>query len=101
VCLRVSLSDRLGVEQSRIPKAEFRPSRRPRTSRLLSLLTPRIRPSLPRLPGTSLTQAIEMQHALERRLKQFSEVKHVFAKMGTAEIATDPMRPASPMDSLS
>ena len=47
-----------------------------------------------RIPGTSLTQAIEMQHALERRLKQFPEVKNVFAKMGTAEIATDPMPPS-------
>ncbi|MBC8097407.1 MAG: CusA/CzcA family heavy metal efflux RND transporter [Akkermansiaceae bacterium] len=47
-----------------------------------------------RIPGTSLTQAIEMQHALERRLEQFPEVKIVFAKMGTAEIATDPMPPS-------
>jgi cobalt-zinc-cadmium resistance protein CzcA len=47
-----------------------------------------------RIPGTSLTQAIEMQHALERRLKQFPEVKNVFAKIGTAEIATDPMPPS-------
>ncbi len=47
-----------------------------------------------RIPGTSLTQAIEMQHALERRLKEFPEVKVVFAKMGTAEIATDPMPPS-------
>jgi heavy metal efflux system protein len=47
-----------------------------------------------RIPGTSLTQAIEMQHALERRLKEFPEVKSVFAKMGTAEIATDPMPPS-------
>ncbi|ODU25150.1 MAG: cation transporter [Verrucomicrobia bacterium SCN 57-15] len=47
-----------------------------------------------RIPGTSLTQAIEMQHALERRLKEFPEVKNVFAKMGTAEIATDPMPPS-------
>ncbi|MCL4788677.1 MAG: CusA/CzcA family heavy metal efflux RND transporter [Verrucomicrobia bacterium] len=47
-----------------------------------------------RIPGTSLTQAIEMQHALERRLEKFPEVKIVFAKMGTAEIATDPMPPS-------
>ncbi len=47
-----------------------------------------------RIPGTSLTQAIEMQHALERRLKEFPEVKDVFAKLGTAEIATDPMPPS-------
>jgi cobalt-zinc-cadmium resistance protein CzcA len=47
-----------------------------------------------RIPGTSLTQAIEMQHALERRLKELPEVKDVFAKLGTAEIATDPMPPS-------
>ncbi len=47
-----------------------------------------------RIPGTSLTEAVEMQHVLERRLKEFPEVKNVFAKMGTAEIATDPMPPS-------
>jgi cobalt-zinc-cadmium resistance protein CzcA len=47
-----------------------------------------------RIPGTSLTQAIEMQYALEDRLKEFAEVRNVFAKIGTAEIATDPMPPS-------
>jgi len=47
-----------------------------------------------RIPGTSLTQAVEMQHALERAVKQVPEVKHVFAKIGTAEVATDPMPPS-------
>ena len=46
-----------------------------------------------RIPGTSLTQAVEMQAALEKRLKAFPEVERVFAKIGTAEIATDPMPP--------
>ncbi|HEY9198275.1 MAG TPA: CusA/CzcA family heavy metal efflux RND transporter [Gammaproteobacteria bacterium] len=46
-----------------------------------------------RIPGTSLTQAIGMQAALEARLKEFPEVSHVFAKLGTAEVATDPMPP--------
>ena len=46
-----------------------------------------------RIPGTSLTQAIEMQAVLEKRLKEFPEVERVFAKIGTAEIATDPMPP--------
>jgi cobalt-zinc-cadmium resistance protein CzcA len=46
-----------------------------------------------RIPGTSLTQAIEMQTALENRLKAFPEVERVFAKIGTAEIASDPMPP--------
>jgi cobalt-zinc-cadmium resistance protein CzcA len=47
-----------------------------------------------RIPGTSLTQAVVMQEQLEDRLKQFPEVERVFAKLGTAEIATDPMPPS-------
>ncbi|HEX7872460.1 MAG TPA: CusA/CzcA family heavy metal efflux RND transporter [Sphingobium sp.] len=47
-----------------------------------------------RIPGTSLTQAVAMQSALERRLKQFPEVERVVAKIGTAEVATDPMPPS-------
>jgi len=47
-----------------------------------------------RIPGTSLTQAIQMQHVLEKRLTEFPEVSYVFAKIGTAEIATDPMPPS-------
>lgn len=47
-----------------------------------------------RIPGTSLTQSVEMQKDLEDRLKQFPEVEAVFAKIGTAEVATDPMPPS-------
>ncbi len=47
-----------------------------------------------RIPGTSLTQAIEMQSTLEVRIKSFPEVKRVFSKIGTAEVATDPMPPS-------
>ena len=47
-----------------------------------------------RIPGTSLTQAIAMQRELEDRLKQFPEVDRIVAKMGTAEVATDPMPPS-------
>lgn len=47
-----------------------------------------------RIPGTSLTTAVEMQHALERKLKTYPEVDYVFSKIGTAEIATDPMPPS-------
>ncbi len=36
-----------------------------------------------RIPGTSLTQAVEMQMALEARLTQLPEVSHVFGKIGT------------------
>jgi cobalt-zinc-cadmium resistance protein CzcA len=46
-----------------------------------------------RIPGTSLSQAIDMQVQLEQRIKSFAEVETVFAKLGTAEIATDPMPP--------
>ncbi|MCY1293699.1 Cobalt-zinc-cadmium resistance protein CzcA [compost metagenome] len=47
-----------------------------------------------RIPGTSLSQAIQMQTALEKRIKAFPEVDRVFAKIGTAEIATDPVPPS-------
>ena len=47
-----------------------------------------------RIPGTSLTQAVEMQRELERTLLQAPEVARVFSKLGTAEIATDPMPPS-------
>jgi len=47
-----------------------------------------------RIPGTSLTQSVEMQQALEARIKAFPEVDRIFAKIGTAEIATDPMPPS-------
>ena len=47
-----------------------------------------------RIPGTSLTQAIGMQHKLEQAIQEVPEVQNVFAKIGTAEIATDPMPPS-------
>ena len=47
-----------------------------------------------RIPGTSLSQAIDMQKTLEARIKQFPEADMVFAKLGTAEVATDPMPPS-------
>ncbi|SFP59151.1 cobalt-zinc-cadmium resistance protein CzcA [Nitrosomonas cryotolerans] len=47
-----------------------------------------------RIPGTSLTTAVEMQNELERKIKTFAEVERVFSKIGTAEIATDPMPPS-------
>ena len=47
-----------------------------------------------RIPGTSLTQSVEMQKQLEARLKaKFPEIERVFARTGTAEIASDPMPP--------
>ena len=47
-----------------------------------------------RIPGTSLTTAVEMQNELEVVIKKFPEVERVFSKIGTAEIATDPMPPS-------
>lgn len=46
-----------------------------------------------RIPGTGLEQAVEMQKILEQRIKSFPEVDKVFARIGTAEVATDPMPP--------
>jgi cobalt-zinc-cadmium resistance protein CzcA len=47
-----------------------------------------------RIPGTSLTQSVEMQKQLEAGLKaKFPEIERVFARTGTAEIASDPMPP--------
>ncbi|HEY0862249.1 MAG TPA: CusA/CzcA family heavy metal efflux RND transporter, partial [Pseudoxanthomonas sp.] len=47
-----------------------------------------------RIPGTSLDQAVHMQSTLEARIKRFPEVHRVFGKLGTAEVATDPMPPS-------
>lgn len=46
-----------------------------------------------RIPGTSLTQSVEMQKLLETEIKRLPEVKAVFSKIGTPEVATDPMPP--------
>ena len=46
-----------------------------------------------RIPGTGLEQAVEMQEILEQRIAAFPEVDKVFARIGTAEVATDPMPP--------
>ncbi|MCX6952787.1 MAG: CusA/CzcA family heavy metal efflux RND transporter, partial [Verrucomicrobia bacterium] len=47
-----------------------------------------------RIPGTSLTQSLKMQADVEAAVKAFPEVDKVFAKLGTAEVATDPMPPS-------
>ncbi len=46
-----------------------------------------------RIPSTSLTQSQEMQFKVEKALAKFSEIKVVFSKTGTAEVASDPMPP--------
>ncbi|MBC2382258.1 CusA/CzcA family heavy metal efflux RND transporter [Pseudomonas sp. WS 5106] len=47
-----------------------------------------------RVPGTSLTQSVQMQQQLEKTLMaEVPEIQRVFARTGTAEIASDPMPP--------
>jgi cobalt-zinc-cadmium resistance protein CzcA len=46
-----------------------------------------------RIPGTSLSQSVDMQIDVEKTVQQFAEVKEVFSKIGTPEVATDPMPP--------
>ena len=47
-----------------------------------------------RIPGTSLTQSVQMQQVLEKEIKKVPEVLAIFGKIGTAEVATDPMPPS-------
>ena len=47
-----------------------------------------------RITGTSLSQAISMQDAVEKKIKELPEVDYVFSKIGTADIASDPMPPS-------
>ncbi len=46
-----------------------------------------------RIPGTGLEQSTAMQMQLETEIRKFGEIEHVFSKIGTPEIATDPMPP--------
>jgi heavy metal efflux system protein len=47
-----------------------------------------------RIPGTGLNQSLQMQLLLEREIAALPQVERVFSKLGTAEIATDPMPPS-------
>ena len=47
-----------------------------------------------RIPGTSLEQAIHLQQSLEQEIQKLPEVKTVFSKIGSGEVATDPMPPS-------
>jgi heavy metal efflux system protein len=47
-----------------------------------------------RIPGTSLSQSVQMQKALEERLAALPEVQRVFSRIGTADVANDPMPPS-------
>ncbi|WP_028767914.1 efflux RND transporter permease subunit [Shewanella fidelis] len=46
-----------------------------------------------RIPGTGLEQSVDMQMQLEDRIKHFPQVLNVFSKIGTPEVANDPMPP--------
>src|SRR3546814_14383773 len=46
-----------------------------------------------RIPGTSLSQAIQMQRSLEAQLKRFPEVERTVAQNGPAEIETEQLPP--------
>jgi len=47
-----------------------------------------------RVPGTSLSQSVDMQQRLEKAvMEKMPEVERMFARTGTAEIAADPMPP--------
>jgi len=47
-----------------------------------------------RIPGTSLQQAIDLQEQLEAEIRTMPEVERVFTKIGSGEVATDPMPPS-------
>ena len=44
-----------------------------------------------RLPGISVDQAVAMQHGVDASIAGMREVKDVFSRLGTAEVANDPM----------
>jgi cobalt-zinc-cadmium resistance protein CzcA len=48
-----------------------------------------------RIPSTGLAASLEMQQRLEKRIKESfpDEIALIFARTGTAEVATDPMGP--------
>lgn len=47
-----------------------------------------------RTPGTSLSQSISLQNAVENKFRTFPEVRETLSKIGTADVATDPMPPS-------
>ena len=46
-----------------------------------------------RIPGTGLERSVQMQTKVEAAINSFPEVETTFARIGTAEVATDPMPP--------
>lgn len=47
-----------------------------------------------RIPGTGLQQSVDMQLQLESGIAELDEVERVFSKIGTPDVATDPMPPS-------
>ncbi len=47
-----------------------------------------------RIPGTGLEQSVQMQKKVEAAINSFPEVETTFARIGTPEVATDPMPPS-------
>jgi cobalt-zinc-cadmium resistance protein CzcA len=50
-------------------------------------------PQVIRLPSISLTESVEIEKNVQQSLMKFPEVETVVSKIGSAEIATDPMGP--------
>ncbi len=50
-------------------------------------------PQIIRLPSISLKESVEIEMVAQKIMMQFPEVETVVSKIGTAEIATDPMGP--------
>lgn len=46
-----------------------------------------------RTPGTGLEQSVQMQKQLEKKILEFPQVKTAFSRIGTPEVANDPMPP--------
>ncbi|WP_444993860.1 efflux RND transporter permease subunit [Aliikangiella sp. IMCC44359] len=46
-----------------------------------------------RIPGTSLTQSLDMQFKIEKAVTELPEIENYFSRVGTAEVAADPMGP--------
>ena len=46
-----------------------------------------------RIPATSVSQSVKMQKEIEKAILEIPEIKNVYARIGTAEVATDPMPP--------
>ena len=44
-----------------------------------------------RIPSTSLDQSVSMQKQIEREISKFPQVRFMYSKTGTAEVASDPM----------